>query len=110
MRHALLAFTACAVAGIGAQAAQAGLCTAEIARFEVSMNKAEASGDVPSGTESIGAKLSHQPTPESMKLATEAAEAHLADVLAHAKDLDARGDDAACMKLLKDAELIFDPD
>lgn len=110
MRHVLLALTACAIAGAGVQAAHAGLCTAEIARFEVSMDKAEASGAVPSGTESVGAKLHHQPTPESMTLATEAAESHLADVLSHAKDLDAHGNDAACMQLLKDAELTFDPD
>lgn len=111
MRQILMAITiSTAACGIGFQPAQAGLCADEIARFQTTVKQSEASGDVPSGVESTGAKLSHQPTAESMRVATAAAESNLSDIIAHAKDLDARGNETQCMRLLKDAELRLNPD
>lgn len=110
MRLFLLAFALSAAVGLGVQPADAGDCGDRITAFEASMHKAEAAGAVPSAPQSLNADLSRQPTPESIRLATEAAESHIEAMLTQARSLDAQGNQAECMRLLKDAEIMFDPD
>ncbi|WP_125461536.1 MULTISPECIES: hypothetical protein [Rhodomicrobium] len=103
-RPLLTSLTACGLLILASPAVQAGLCTPEIAHFEDSTRYMDS---VPSGKQTIGAQLHHQPTPESVEQATKAAETGVAATLAKARDLDSKGEDTACLKLLDDAKLRF---
>jgi hypothetical protein len=97
-----------ATACLGIASAYAGPCTQQVDQFEVSVRQSSKTFDAgPSGTETTGAKLHHQPTPESVQRATQTANAKFAETLARAKDLDAEGKGAECMHLLNNAKLMF---
>lgn len=88
--------------------AHAGPCTAKIKQFESAVrNSKPGPGVGPSLPQSIGAQLSYQPTPESVKTAEQRAQAGFEAVLARAKKLDAEGKRAACTEALTDAKLIY---
>lgn len=88
--------------------AHAGPCTAKIKRFERAVRESKPDPGVgPSLPQSIGAQLSHQPTPRSVMQAGQRAQAGFEAVLARAKRLDREGKRAACTEALTDAKLIY---
>ena len=102
----LSAFIVCLALGCGSAAA--GPCSDEIAQFETAVRQsAKTPYAGPTGVETTGAKLSHQPTPSSVNQAEQHAQSRFADVMAHVRDLDAKGNRADCMQALTDAKLLF---
>lgn len=104
-RLILIAWTAIVVS---AGPAAAGPCQDQIAQFETEIERSAGSSAGPTAPESIGAKLGRQPTPGSVRRAEASAQSRFAEVLARAKDFDARGDRAECMHALSEAKSIFD--
>ena len=96
-----------AALAIGTASAHAGPCTADIASFEAEVRAARGGPDAgPSGPQSIGAQMEHQPTPESVARAKKQAQARFDAVLARAKTLDSQSD-AACAGVLAEARLLY---
>jgi hypothetical protein len=94
-------------AGLGMHHAHAGPCSEQINQLETALRD---SGGPPAGltaNQSIGAQLSHQPTPSSVERAREEAAAQADEVLMRAKELDATGKHAECMRAVKDARVRF---
>lgn len=95
---------------LAVQPGQAGPCTHDIDRVQAQVDaRIEAiAGTGPAGPETQGARLHHQPTPESMADAEQrlgegkVAEAALA-ALIRARSADAAGDKAACDQALAEA-------
>lgn len=85
--------------------ALAGPCTDDIAAFEQAMEVDPGAG--PSGTQSLGAQLHHQPTPASVSSAERQARTGFKDALARAKRFDALGDRDKCSAALEEAKLIY---
>ena len=89
-------------------AVQAGPCTAQIDQLERQirgMSAGAATG--PTGTQTVGAQLHHQPTPGSVQNAEARAKADAMDAIQRARNADAAGDAVACAKALKDAKEVY---
>jgi mono/diheme cytochrome c family protein len=85
-----------------------GSCSTEIARLELVLSQARASGRVVgSAPESSAARLHRQPTVESVARGASEAEKAVETVLAFARKLEARGLDAECAAMLRKVELPF---
>src|SRR5713226_8926326 len=98
-----------AILGLGVVAAEAGPCTKQIAAFEQSVRASGKNPDAgPTSRESLGAKLSRQPTRKSVKQAEVGAQNGFEGALARAKALDAQGKRAECMRALSKAKSLFD--
>jgi hypothetical protein len=94
-------------AGLGAHQAHASACSEQITKLETALREA---GGPPAGltaNQSIDAQLSHQPTPSTIARAREEAQAQADDVLMRAKELDASGQHAECLRAVKDARVRF---
>jgi hypothetical protein len=94
----------CAALMVAVLPAYAGPCTQAIAEFEKAM---AADPTQPSGPQSVGAQLHHQPTPESVARADRRARADFKEALARAKHFDALGERNECMGALTEARLIY---
>ena len=93
---------------LGVVSAHAGPCTTRIAQFEQAVRQSKNNPNAgPVAPQSIGAQLSRQPTPNSIKRAEQRAQAVFDAALARSKRLDARGDRAGCTKALADAEQMY---
>ena len=102
-RYLAIAFAGAALS-LGIASAHAGPCTSAIAQFERALRQsANDPGSGPTARQSIGAQLSHQPTPSSVKRADERAQTNFAAALARAKRLDARGNRSGCKRALAEA-------
>jgi hypothetical protein len=90
-------------------AALAGPCTDDIAKFEQEIQQEIQSdpGTGPSGPQSLGAQLHHQPTPASVSGAERQARTGFKDALARAERFDALGQRDKCMAALEEAKLIY---
>src|SRR5579863_5620467 len=113
MSRYLVTFAIAAVALSGGSAVvRAGPCTADIDKTERQIRQAQAAGDpgdvgAPTGKQSVGAQLHHQPTPGSVgKAETKASDAAVA-ALQRARNADAAGDAAACAQALADAKELY---
>jgi hypothetical protein len=96
-----------AVLCLGLAPAQAGPCSLEIAQFEQAVRASAGKPDAgPFGRQTVGAQLGEQPTPASIRRAQRQAQAAFAATLAHAKRLDARGDDR-CFQALRMARDMY---
>ena len=85
-----------------------GSCGTEIARLELVLSKARASGRVVgSAPESSAARLHRQPTVESVARAASEVEKTVETVLVFARKLETRGLDAECASMLRKVELPF---
>jgi hypothetical protein len=92
--------------GLGVTAAHAGPCGDEIAQLEKAVRQSESNPAAgPTASQSIGAQLRHQPTPESVRRAEVDSRAGLDTILSRAKALDAEGKTAECMELVGTAKL-----
>ena len=88
--------------------ARAGTCEEEIERLQ--SEAANASGRTisgPTAPQSVGAQLSHQPTPASVERAQREAESRFADMLARARILGSEGNSTACMQVIRDARQLL---
>ena len=92
----------------GADAAQAGPCTTQIAEVERYIQRSHfgPSGG-PTAPQSIGAQLHHQPTPGSVERAESQARDMAEAALNRAREADAVGDASACNKAVDEARLIY---
>lgn len=105
---ALIVATIGAALLCAAGAAQAGPCTAQIAKVERYIQRSTAgptSG--PTARQSIGAQLHHQPTPGSVQSAESQARATAEAALDRARKADAAGNAAACTQALDEAKQIY---
>jgi mono/diheme cytochrome c family protein len=85
-----------------------GSCSTEIARLELVLSQARASGRVVgSAPESSAARLHRQPTVESVARAASEAEKTVETVLVFARKLQARGLDAECASMLRKVQPPF---
>jgi hypothetical protein len=101
-------FVLIAILGFAPSAAIAGPCTKQIAAFEQAVKASGKKPDAgPTGRETAGAMLGHQPTPESVKRAEQQATESFDQALARAKRLDARGS-RTCAQALARAKDLFD--
>jgi len=96
----------------GCLVAQAGPCTAQIAQLEQQIRRIQATASPggagePSGQQTVGAQLHHQPTPNSVESAQRQANAEGQAALDHARRADAAGDAPACAKALSDARALY---
>ena len=86
--------------GLGIASAQAGPCSSEIAQFQQAVRASAGNPNAgPYARQTVAAQLGYQPTPASIRQAQRRAQATFAATLAHAKRLDARGDDG-CFQAL----------
>lgn len=92
--------------------ASAGPCTAKINALERELSRLQAArptsgaGEA-TGTQSVGAQLHHQPTPQSVESAAGKAKTDAAAALSRARNADAAGDAALCTKALQEARDIY---
>jgi hypothetical protein len=89
-------------------AAYAGPCTAQINNLEQQI-KLSASNPVvgPSGTQTVGAQLHHQPTPTTVEHAETKANADADAALDRARKADAAGDASGCQSALVEARRLY---
>ena len=86
-------------------APEVGSCRAEIARLELVLSQARATGQaVGNAPESSAALLHRQPTAQSVEQATSEAEKTVETALALARKLESEGLDAECAAMLKKVE------
>ena len=87
----------------------AGPCAGDVAKFEQTARQSGKNPVVgPTSAQTVGAQLSHQPTQQSVKQASEAAWAQFDALLAQARSLDAAGDQTGCAQSLADAKKMFE--
>jgi hypothetical protein len=100
-RHELtrLVMMTSAVLAFGVGCAQAGPCSADIAKIEKALN-APNSPFGPTGRQTVGAQLGQQPTPSSMARAEQKAGSHYQAALTQAQTLDNQNN-PACKKAVK---------
>jgi hypothetical protein len=100
-RHALahLALMTSALLALGVGCAQAGPCSADIAKIEKALD-APNSPLGPTGGQTVGAQLGRQPTPSSMARAEQKADTNYQTVLTRAQTLD-KQNNPACKKAVK---------
>jgi hypothetical protein len=93
-------------------AAQAGPCTKQIADLEQQIMQSQANpspsgAGQPSGSQTVGAQLHHQPTPGSVESAQGKATADANAALGRARKADDAGDAAACAAALDEAKRLY---
>ena len=100
-RHELtrLVLTTGAVLALGAGCAQAGPCSADLAKIEKALS-APNSPFGPTGRQTVGAQMGRQPTPASMARAEKKADTNYQAVLTQAQTLDNQNN-PACKKVVK---------
>jgi hypothetical protein len=98
------------VLGLNSSYALAGPCTADISQLETTIR--QSGGDPFAGLtarQSVGAQLSHQPTPESVHQADERLKSQFSAALARAKRYDAQGNRSGCTRALNAAKRLYIP-
>jgi hypothetical protein len=98
----------CAALALSATYAKAGPCSEDIAQFEAAIRQSAGNPDAGlTAPQSVGAQLSHQPTPESLKRARQQLQSKFSAAMARAKRLDAKGDHAGCSRALSVAKRMY---
>ena len=88
----------------------ASACMDEIVRLERKLRDAKSTpADQPTGVQSVGAQLSHQPTPESVAEADARAAETVRGILSRAKAFDSENKYSECEETVADARLHFGP-
>lgn len=93
-------------------AAQAGPCTKQIAEVEQQITQLQGTpsssgAGQPSGPQTVGAQLHHQPTPGSVEGAQSKASADASAVLRRARKADTAGDAKACAAAIDEAKRLY---
>jgi hypothetical protein len=97
-----------AVLALAATNALAGPCTSDIAQFEAAIRSSQ--GNPFAGLtapQSVGADLSHQPTPASVKQAQARLKSTFSATMARAKRYDAQGNRLGCTRALTAAKRMY---
>jgi hypothetical protein len=111
MSQSSVVFIVFAVLGATPSLAHAAACRDEIAHLQQAARRVANNPDAgPTGRQSVGAQLGHQPTPESVSQAEKQAQSRFAAVLARARALDARGKVAQCKRAVADARRMLELD
>lgn len=98
--------TVCLVGAV--TSAEAGPCTSQIIAVEKQVRRAAPGpANGPTGTQTVGAQLHHQPTPSSVQSAEAKAQADAKAALDRARKADAAGDARACAKALDEAKAVY---
>jgi hypothetical protein len=110
-RSSILALAGAALLA-SAAAAQAGPCSKQIAEVERQIQQLQATPSAsgagqPSGSQTVGAQLHHQPTPGSVETAQSKANADASAALGRARKADAAGDATACAAALDEAKRLY---
>lgn len=93
---------------LGTAPVDAGPCSKEITTFEMAVRQSKGKPDAgPFLRQSVGAQMTRQPTPESIKRAEAQAQASFDAVLSQAKEMDVRGDQAGCARALGTAKDMY---
>jgi hypothetical protein len=88
--------------------AYAGPCTAQINNLERQIKLSASNPTVgPSGTQTVGAQLHHQPTPSTVQHAEIKANADADAALDRARKADAAGDASGCQSALVEARRLY---
>ncbi len=87
--------------------AEAGPCAAQIKAVESQVRRAMGPATGPTGPQTVGAQLHHQPTPSSVQSAAAKAQADAKAALDRARKADAAGDAKACAKALDEAKAVY---
>ena len=98
----------CTVLALAATNALAGPCTSDIADFEAAIRSSQ--GNPLAGLtapQSVGADLSHQPTPASVAQAQARLKKSFAATMARAKRYDAQGNRLGCTRELAKAKRMY---
>src|SRR5260370_37588045 len=92
MRPSTMAFVVSIAFGLGVTSAAASPCSDEIAKLEQGIQQdGNNPAAVPTGRQSVGAQLGHQPTPDSVSHAELASEEGSAAICNRPKTFDAEG-------------------
>jgi hypothetical protein len=97
---------------VSVAAAQAGPCTKQIAEVEQQITQLQATPSPsgvgqPSGPQTVGAQLHHQPTPGSVEGAQSKASADASAALGRARKADTAGDVKACAAAIDEAKRLY---
>ena len=88
----------------------ASACMDEVVRLEQKLRDAKSNpADQPTGVQSIGAQLSHQPTPSSVAEVEARAHETVQGILSRAKACEGEKKYSECEELVADARLHFGP-
>jgi hypothetical protein len=93
-----------ALLALGVGCAQAGPCSADLAKIEKVLNEPN-SPFGPTGRQTVGAQLGRQPTPSSMARAEQKAGSHYQAALTRAQTLDNQNN-PACKKAVKNLKAL----
>lgn len=103
-----LAFAAGAVLFCAAGTARSGPCTEQIVWLEQQVGHTSPGTESgPTGPQSVGAQLHHQPTPGSVQQAEHTANADADAALDRAQMADAAGNADGCMEALREAKRLY---
>jgi hypothetical protein len=98
----------CSLILVLAPAAHAGPCTTQINSLDQQIKLTASNPEVgPSGTQTVGAQLHHQPTPATVQHAETVANADADAALDRARKADTAGDASGCQKALVEARRLY---
>jgi hypothetical protein len=104
----VVSLAASALVLASADAARGGPCTEDITLLERQIAAAVPGPESgPTGTQTVGAQLHHQPTPGSVERAEHVANKDADEALARAKQADNAGNAADCNAALKQARELY---
>jgi hypothetical protein len=108
LRRATLNGALCSLIVVAATSAYAGPCTTQIGKLEQQIKLSASNPAVgPSGTQTVGAQLHHQPTPTTVEHAEIKANADADAALDRARKADAAGDASGCQSALVEARRLY---
>lgn len=110
-RRGLFVCTAAAALLAGVEVAFSGPCTAQIAAVEQQVKSMPAGPTTgPTFSQTLGAQLHHQPTPEDVEHAQTTGRKEADAALKAAKEADAADNASACNAALEQAKRLYDID
>jgi hypothetical protein len=108
LREATALAGLCGLTLVFVSAAHAGPCTAQISSLEQQIRLSASNPAVgPSGTQTVGAQLHHQPTPSTVQHAENEANADADAALDRARKADAAGNASGCQSALTEARRLY---
>jgi hypothetical protein len=109
LRNAMALAALCGLILVLTPTAHAGPCTAQISDLEQQIKLSASNPEVgPSGTQTVGAQLHHQPTPTTVEHAETKANAEADAALDRARKADAAGDASGCHSALVEARRLYE--
>jgi hypothetical protein len=108
MKRVIILIGSCGLMMVPVASAGAGTCGDEIAKLEAILRGGSTNPYVgPSQQQSVGAQLHHQPTPGSVRRAEAQADRDVAASLERARDLDAAGKEADCLRAVGETKRLL---